>query len=71
MINAESELVFLNVWRPIFQMMFSFYCNRIKNSQFKVLAEIILASRHHKHTDIICEILGVQSHLVMKCKKEL
>ena len=71
MINAESELTYLNVWRPIFQMLLTFYCEKTKHKKEKLITETIVATKNQRLTSIICEILGVSEKAVWKREPEL
>jgi hypothetical protein len=67
MINAESELVYLNVWRPLFQMMFTYFCQNKNQKKQKWLANLIVKTKNTRYTNILCEILGVSAKAVKKC----
>ena len=63
-LNAESELQFLNIWRPILQMMLMHICKRDGRKKFQVLRMLISAgdneSKNEDKLDLLCEILGLE-----------
>ena len=70
--NAETTLQFLNIWRPIFQMLLWFHCKRSGLKREVFVAETIIKSGNQNKTDLICELLGVQKqHLGAKYLSQL
>ena len=57
--NAETSLHFLNVWRPIFQMMVRFHCKRSNLKCEHFVADCITKSGNADKVDLICELTGV------------
>lgn len=62
-LNAETELQFLNIWRPVLQMMMINLCKHHNIKKDKVIRMLIRAagedSRIENKLDLICSILGV------------
>jgi len=71
-VNAETRLHFLNVWRPIFQMLTKYYCKKmgLKKNEFvaRVVKEKGLTNQH----ELIFDICGVDLQQIHgKLKEEL
>ena len=58
-LNAETQLHFLSIWRPIFQMLLQFHCKRSHQRRESFIADCILKSANENKTDLICEITGI------------
>ena len=70
--NAETTLHFLNIWRPIFQMLLWFHCKKSGLKREVFVGETIIKSGNQNKTDLICELLGVQKqHLGAKYLSQL
>ena len=62
--NAETQLQFLNAWKPIIQMMFIYFCKRMGLKKETFLADILISSRNLDKTDLLCEITGVDKYVM-------
>ena len=69
-VNPETQYYFLNIWRPIIQMLFTFFIKRsgngLKKEQF--LADVIVNSNNLDKLDLICELTGVDKHVLLTKK---
>lgn len=67
-LNAESELYFLNIWRPVLQMMLLQICKRNNMRKDKVLRLLLNEggdpARNEAKLELICEILAIDLDLV-------
>ncbi len=62
-LNAETELQFLNIWRPVLQMMFITVCKRLNMKKEKLLKLLLSKNGEEqencKKIDVLCSILGI------------
>ena len=62
-INPESDLQFLNIWRPILQMLMTYYCQRESTRREFVLKTLLNSTQDSTGNEnkraLLSEILGV------------
>ena len=63
-VNAETQLQFLNAWKPIIQMMFIYFCKRMGLKKESFLADILTSSNRLDMVDLLCEITGVDKYVM-------
>jgi len=67
-LNAETELQFLNIWRPVLQMMLLHICKRDNIRKDKVLKILLNEggddARNENKLELLCDILAIDMDLV-------
>lgn len=70
--NAETTLQFLNIWRPIYQMLLWYHCKRTGVKREVFIGETIIKSDNKDKANLICELVGIQKqHLGAKYLAQL
>ena len=69
-LNAETELMFLNIWRPVLQMMLINLCKRENWRKEKVIRMLIKAAgdeyKIESKLELICSILGIEKEIASR-----
>lgn len=65
-VNAETQLHFLNIWKPIIAMMTVFFCKQRGLKKEAFIADVITSTKNEDKVDLLCEITGVNKEVLKK-----